>query len=391
MAFSVNTGALGGLALFLDRRDSDLAGARVYLAAHTRLRYGYGLVNVLGNHERVATDISRYLEELSDRFARPLSVRIGAVIHAYDTADARSAERADASLPALHAEPAPSALRAGESPIGPGIFDDVAVPADLLVTPGDHLGDMPYQPSWFDLLSPTSMGRDAIWKVTTIAADAGIIDRPVDPLEVITRPFVGDWAGVLRCAEVFDHLSAMLLASAGDTAQAASAVPAAWTGNAAAGAIGHLHGFQAAQTSAVTILDLIAAEYRQVAAGVADNAKLMEALVTTVVDQACDTALDSATMGVLDLYDVSTKVRDVVKGVQAAIQVANNVSDLVSAGFAIADDAGRRLGVLARIAEMPAMLVAGPVITTGLTNPTRRVTRPVRQDRGWNTPAVHAS
>ena len=142
---------------------------------------------------------------------------------------------------------------------------------------------MPYQPSWFDLLSPTSLARDAIWKLTGVAARVGILDRAYDPFEFIVCPFVGDWAGLLRCAEVFDHVADLLRDEARALNGADAMVAEVWTGNAAAMCRANLGDFSVTlgsgeQSAAASA----AAPTARSPHGVHDNAELLATIVTEI-------------------------------------------------------------------------------------------------------------
>ena len=221
---------------------------------------------------------------------------------------------------------------------------------------------MPYQPSWFDALSPTSIARDAIWKLSEIAAHLGILDRPYDPFEMLVEPFVGDWAGLLRCAEVFGNVSIMADAESGAVLDAKTSVPLVWTGNVAGMAVLNLESFALTLSKAPTALDALATAYREVAYGVQDNANLIEMVITSLIDQAFDGALDAATFGLFDIYDIGVKIRNFAKTLMAAIRIAANVIDLVTAGFAASNDAVNRLGVLRHAPSMPTVPFDAPPI-----------------------------
>ena len=173
MTFSVNTKALAGLPTFLDRRADDLSAAANYLAAYTAI-WPFTLVNMAHVHQRVIAAINSYLLATRLTYAQNDAVRVRAAISSYETSDLRASQRTDAAIAGL--------------------------PRDLRIAP----------PLGRDLLSPTSIVRDAVWRITSIAADIGLLDRPIDPLQEILPPFIGDWAGLLRCADVFDNLGAML-------------------------------------------------------------------------------------------------------------------------------------------------------------------------------------
>jgi hypothetical protein len=77
-----------------------------------------------------------------------------------------------------------------------GAFVDEFEPQDSLKAQPDYNVEMPYQPSWTDLASPTSLLRDAIWAVTGLGKVLGMCDRQYDIFEVVLKPVCGDWAGI---------------------------------------------------------------------------------------------------------------------------------------------------------------------------------------------------
>lgn len=363
MTFSVNTYALAGLPPFFDRRDRDLSRGASYITTHTTLDDGAGLANVLGVHERVITDITSFLRETAGTYAAADAARTRAVLKAYHDSDMRAAARADAAVPFVPADlPKTPPITPAEQGFGPTVFDDRTRPEAALLPPGDHYSDMPYQPSWFDALSPTGIARDAIWRLSQLAADVGFIDRAYDPFEMLVEPFVGDWAGLLRCAEVFTNVHAMMAATATCVRDAKGTVPLVWTGNVAGMAEINLESFATLVSDGIVPLDAIATAYREVAHGVQDNANLLEMIITSLIDETFDGALDAATFGVFDIYDVGVRIRNFAKTLLAAVRIAANVVDLVSAGFAASNDAVNRLGLLRNVPSMPGVPLPVPPI-----------------------------
>lgn len=281
MTFSVNLNALRGLPPFLDRRARDLSAARSYVRDNTILRYGTGLANILKRHEQNISLIAFYLRAAGDGYATTDSTRLRQAIAGYAAADSRAAKRYDATLPEPIATTPNSPVSAG---VGPEVFNDRSDATAALLAPADHRADMPYQPSWYDLLSPTSLVRDLIWKLTSMAAKLGVLDRPYDAFEFFVDPYVGDWAGLLRCAEVFDHVADFLAAEAGDLDYAASETPQVWHGNAAGLCVTNLGSFRAIVADGSAPLRDLAKAYRSVANGVHDNEELMSTALTSLFD-----------------------------------------------------------------------------------------------------------
>lgn len=360
MTFSVNTTALGGLPTFLDRRENDLDAARHYLQTNTTLRYGSGLATVTGQHQAIVGSVNRYLAAASGNYARTDALRLRQAINSYMYADSRAAQRADDALPPWRGATRPSTPAIGgvRAP-GPAIFNDPSTPVAALVPPADHHADMPYQPSWFDLLSPGSTLRDAIWYASGVAARFGLLDQAYDPFEYLVGPYVGDWAGLLRCAEIFERIGDLLVGDALVIDGADGLVPAIWTGNAADMCIANLAGFADCLRGGVAPLRSIAASYRSVAQGVHDNADLLAALLTDLFDYGTGAVLDIETLGLFSAYEVGSVLGNFAKTFRVVLRTAGTCQDIVSAGFSVSDDAAHRLGILTEMASMP--LLTGPV------------------------------
>lgn len=365
MTFSVNLSALGGLPPCLDRRESDLKTARHYLRANTTLRYGSGLATMSGRHEEVVCAIERYLDDAAGNYAGTDALRLREAINAYRYADSRATQRADAALPAWRTAVPPPPPSASSRQLGPAIFEDTDTPTTTLVPPADHHVDMPYQPSWFDLLSPGSTLRDIIWYTSGFAARLGLLERAYDPFECLVGPYVGDWAGLLRCAEVFDRVGDLLTGVASTIAGADELVPRIWTGNAANMCVVNLADFADCLRSGVPPLRSIAVTYRAVAQGVQDNAALLSTLLTDLFDFGAEAAIEAETFGLFGAYEVGSALGDFAKTLHAALGIAGACQDLVSAGFSMSDDIAHRLGILTGTASMPSMIGPVPAIAAG--------------------------
>jgi hypothetical protein len=362
VTFSVNLNALRGLPPLLDRRARDLSAASSYVRDNTILRYGTGFVDIFKRHEQNISLITSYLSATRDGYATSDSTRLRQAIAGYAAADSRAAKRYDATLPEPITTTPSSPVSAH---VGPELFGDRVDATTALLAPADHRADMPYQPSWFDLLSPTSMARDLIWKLTNVAAKLGIVDRPYDPFEFFVDPYVGDWAGLLKCAEVFDNVADFLTAEAGELDYAATETSQVWHGNAAGLCIVNLDGFKAIVADGSQPLRDLAKAYRSVAIGVHDNEELMSTALTSLFDCASESIVDIGTGGLFSAYEIGSTLNNFVRLLRTALHIAGALQDIVSAGFNISDEAVHRLGILNTIVSMPAVGGASPAIPTG--------------------------
>jgi hypothetical protein len=362
VTFSVNTRALAGLPVFFDRRGTDLTDAIEFVTKNTVLS-SFGLANVLGAHQKIILEVTDYLGGLTFDYSDRDAARVRSAIASYNASDERASQRADAAITGLPPNlPNLPALTAAERSYGPAIFDDRRAPTSALITPGDPHADYPYRPSWSDALSPTSIARDAIWRVTSVLANAGLIDRPIDPLESLVKPFVGDWAGLLRSADVFDCLGSMLTMSGECVSDAGQLVPTVWTGNVADMCINNLQSFDGSLARGVTPLARLAATYRRVSAGVRDNANLLETVITNLIDLAADLVLDLATDFIFELFEFGTQTRDFIRTLRAAMRLANSAIDVVNAWLSGVGDFKNQFGFLNSVGGLPSILFPIPAI-----------------------------
>ncbi len=362
MSFSVNLIALRGLPPFLDRRARELASASGYVTAHTHLDYGPGLVDVAGRHRENVRQVTGFLDRAATAYAGDDAIRLRQVTIDYAMSDARAASRADSTLPRVPGGQIDGVITPAERNLGPEIFDDRDHPAADLPVPADHHGDMPYKPGWFDLLSPTSLARDAVWELTGLAARMGILDRAYDPFELIVCPLVGDWAGLLRCAEVFDHVADFVHDEARVIRGVELMVPEVWTGRAAAACRANLGDFSVALGAGQDPLRSAATAYREIAVGVHDNADLLGTVVTEIADLAIETSVNAETWGIFGAYEVGSGLSNLIRSLRAALRIVAKVQDVLNTGMSISDEAMHRLGLMTALLRMPPMSVPAPPI-----------------------------
>jgi hypothetical protein len=361
VSFSVNIKALAGLPAALDRRSGDLEAAQRYLMTYTKIST-FGLADITGVHQRVIAAISKYLVDLDMVYATSDASRVRAVISSYRASDLRAAARADAAIIGLPPGlPQLPPITSDERAYDLSIFEDRRTPLDRLIVPTSHYADYPYQPTWSDVFSPTTVARDVIWRVTSYLANLGLLDRPIDPIEEFVRPFAGDWAGLLRCAEVFTHLGDALPQESACVTDAQQLVSTIWTGNVAGMCTDSLSAFASSLTDGFPPLAALTATYQTVAKGVVANANLMETVVTNLFDLAGGLLVDEVG-GEMDVWGASSQVRDLVRTIRAGVDIVNNVLDLVSAWQSGAESATNKFGVLHMVDHLPSILPAPPIL-----------------------------
>jgi hypothetical protein len=330
MEFSVNIEALAGLPVLLDRRARDLRAGRDYLLDNTRLAIGEGLLNrVVRGHGRVVGEVETFLLDAAGPYAERQADRIRGAIGSYRRVDAAAAARIDASLP-LSPLPDRPAHRADPSAAA-AIFEDGAEPSAHLRPPPDYTSRFPYQPDYTDLVSPSSVGRDAVWCVTSLAAKFGLLDRGYDPFEAFVKPVSGDWAGLYACGDVFDNLALELAESGGSVAAATRPLDQVWTGNAADGCGRFLDHFGHTLAASTGPLSAIAKEYRAAAQGAADLGELIGTLLSELLDHTAFALLNATTEGAFTLPQLLDDLRVVVRAVKKLIDMVSAVDATLTA------------------------------------------------------------
>ncbi len=363
MSFSVNLIALRGLPPFLDRRGRELTTAADYTVANTSLDYGPGLVDIAGRHENNIRLVTAFLRRIALTYADVDAALLSQVVADYANSDTRAAARTDNTLPTVPGGDTSGALTAAERALGPEVFADTgASPTSQLAHPAGHHLDLPYQPSWFDVLSPTSLARDAVWKLSGVAAALGILDRAYDPFDFIVCPVVGDWAGLMRCAEVFDHVADLLRDEAGAVRGVDGMVAEVWTGHAAAMCRANLGDFRVTLASGEAPLRSAAAAYRAIAQGVHDNAELMATVVTEIADFAIEQSINTETWGLLSAYELGSGISNFIRSLKAALRIVGKVQDIVTTGMNVSHEAMHRLGVMSTVVRMPPVTSPNPRI-----------------------------
>lgn len=361
MEFSVNSTALTGLVQMLDRRWQDYESGRSYLKGNAHFSVlSAGVLNAIyGTHQRIVNEIDAFLAAAAEGFAGPCSTAVAEANSLYRHSDRTAAARIDATVPAPSAaQPCPTApagaAGAGaagraDPTLGPEIFTDPVCPSVWYQKPPDHRSDHPYQFSCFDAFSPSSWGREAIWKVTGLAAKFGVLDRPYDVLSEAVEPLCGDWAGFLACADVYDNIAGAIDDTVSCVAAGEHAVGRVWTGNAADACAQDLGTFTADLNTAVAPLHQTAATYRQVAEGVYLQAEAVAAILTMLLDNMIEKALEPLTGGAIEPFEVMTEITDlmrVAEKIREVVALVNKARDVASATMDSASSGLSGFGVL---------------------------------------------
>lgn len=261
MGFTVDTAALAGLPKLLDRLGDDARAGHVYLSKYTNLHGGEGILNrLLGGHREVVAKVGKFFTTVEGPVAGRLSTEVQIAVNYYRRTDISTAAVFDATLPAVQVAGLP--VVAGAGPAG---FGDRVEPQSALVPPKDYSGTFGLEQTFPPLLSPAGMAREVIWKVTELATRLGILDRPYDPYMEYVRPFVGDWAGLRACADVFEHLGTAARDMSTNVYGAAIGTRIAWQGNASDSCQNVLKKTEIALREADAPLGKLAEQYKDVA------------------------------------------------------------------------------------------------------------------------------
>lgn len=297
MGFSVDPDAVAALAKQPDRLAEHAKQGESYVAKSTDLDLtGEGLINLIsGGHSQVQEQVDRFLTTLAHPTASSTAATLDSAAKHYRSMDAASARELDATYPSSDV----AAVEQGAERIraAAGAFEDVADPTVRYRPPADYNEEMPFEPHWSDLASPTSLLRDAIWKVTDAAASVGICDRAYDPFEVFLKPVVGDWAGMRGCADVFRNVGAALADMADNTGWSARGISDVWTGNAADSCQTYLFVLAKSLESAKQPLEQIAQEYEDAAVGAQRLSSSIGSLLSDISDAALAAVASAAVSG----------------------------------------------------------------------------------------------
>jgi hypothetical protein len=358
MSFSVNAGALPGLSDLMRRRWQDLTDGRDYVARNTRVDAGQaGILNAIwGAHEKIVHGVEDFLGLAADGYAAPYASAIVEAAAYYRQTDSRAVARLDATLspvddPGKHGA---GAARADPA-LGASAFADRTRPGDRYLLPADHQAEYRYGFSNLDTLSPTSDIRELIWKVSEIAVDLGLLAHPYDVIDEAVKPFSGDWTAFAACADVFQHLAEALGDAGGCVLDGVRLLPGVWTGNAADQCATGLARFAGDLSAAVGPLTETAHAYTSTAEQVRAHGEALAALLTILIDEVVEAALDAASGGLLLELQVATTVDDVVSTILKMRRVVAAAWD-VGRAFVENGSAGTAsLGILHDSHPLPAL------------------------------------
>jgi hypothetical protein len=365
MKLSVNAAALPGLAALMDRRWEDLNEGRDYLIRNTRIVAGEaGILNwIWGQHEKIVAATGDFLGTAADGYAAPYGHAVLEAAAYYRYTDAQAAARLDASLtpvddPGKH----DGGLARSDPSLDSATFTDRMCPGDRYAQPADHHVEAPYTFGALDTLSPTSEVRELVWQVSQIAVDLGLLDRPYDVIEEAVKPFSGDWAAFAGCADTFQHIAEALNDASDCVVGGVTTIPRVWVGNAADRCAMGLTRFAADLGAAVDPLLATAEAYSSTAEQVRAHAEVLAALLTILIDEVIEAALDALSGGVLEVFQVATTVEDTVQTVLKMRRVVAAAWDLARSFVESGSVSTASLGILRDNHPLPTLVADLPTL-----------------------------
>jgi hypothetical protein len=300
--FFMDHSAVRGLHTMLDEATDYCRETERFIEKHSELDRPdtFGLFQSLyERHADVVDQAASWFHKAADPVMATTADKIGVAIQRFEhTENANTAavidagvptriDTVDVSLPAWDRTQIPTET----TPIGDvtGAFQWIQIPDQPLRDVDDHLDDpnLRYHPTAWDLLSgPATWARDIVITVSEFLAWLDFIDNPVDPLEELVKPVVGDWAGMQRFVDV--------LHQAGDAAErtglgidrARHMLEPVWRGRSADACVVWLGAVAQPLRDVPNELDAMADQYEAAVKGIIAFRTLLYDLVTSCIDTA---------------------------------------------------------------------------------------------------------
>lgn len=353
MGFAVKPEAVSALGNQQERLQQDATKGKSYVADNTDLSWdGEGLINhIAGDHQAVQEQVENFLGKLADPTASDTEEALNNAAQYYRKTDDARAEALDNTYDKSEVGKAKQGGRDVDSKVG--AFQDVAEPEDRYKPPKDYNSDFPYEPHWSDLASPSTLLRDAIYKVTEAATALGICDRAYDPFEVLLKPVCGDWAGMRACADVFRNVGDATTDMATNLRWSTQGLEDEWKGNAADSCEVHLLNLAKALEGAKQPLRKIAQEYENCAKGANELSSSIGVLLADVSDAALTAAASAGITALAGSTGVGlpialvvgaftlSRVYKVVKAVKDALDLIARIKATVDTFSSAANDFGQ--------------------------------------------------
>lgn len=282
--FRVDYKSVNKIAAQQEDLSADASAGRGYIEKGTDIPFnGEGVINFLAKGHRDTCALAELFHDtLATKVATPSATDFSEAADYYHRVNAAAAEKLDRTYPPSDAGEAKKGLKALEADGAP--FTDLCEPTERYTPPGDYSADHAYEPQLVDMFSVTSLFRDAIWGITSIAAQLGMIDRPYDVMESIVKPISGDWAGLRACADVYDNVGSALGDMAKNVQWSGQRLGDVWTGNAADSAEVYLFALAKSLADAEAPFHELAEQYKMASEGAAELGKIVGGLLCDLVD-----------------------------------------------------------------------------------------------------------
>ncbi|GGN85979.1 hypothetical protein GCM10010112_67010 [Actinoplanes lobatus] len=362
MRFDVDLAAMESLRKLLERGSEDASSMRSYWEGNAGIDFlGEGVINLIQrSDDHVESSIGSYLDTLAGRTMPGLAEAIDMAARHYRATDQAAAASIDSALPGANV----TAAADGDVPIAfdyyrpAPSFSDAADPGARLAGLPNFNQRMPYQPSWTDLSSPTSLLRDAIWSVTWLGMKLGVCDRQYDIAEVVLKPVLGDWAGMKATGVTMVNLSNAIVDLHSNLGRAILGIRGSWEGNAADAAVANLHEVRKSLLRTATALLKIGKEYDDAAEGCYDMSGTIGNILSDITDAAVAAAAGAAATGALTASGAGvpialllgaftvTKVYRVCKEVYTMIKIIADMVSRVNAAVSAVDASAGDFGIL---------------------------------------------
>jgi hypothetical protein len=301
--YYMNATAVRGLGNMLDQATGYCRNTAEFIEKHSELERRENFFNWFESlhaaHPAVVDQAASWFRKAADPVMATTASKIDTTVQRFERTESANAaavvdagvpsriDTVDVSLPPWDKTQIPTETTSIGDATGP--FQWVQDPAGPVRGVDDHLDDpqLRYNPTAWDLISgPNAVARTTIIEVSKFLAWLGWIPHPVDPLDELVKPVVGDWAGLQRFADV--------LRQAGDAAErtglgidrARHMLEPVWRGRSADACVVWLGAVATPLRDAPDALDAMADEYERAVQGAVAFRNLLYDLLGSCIDAA---------------------------------------------------------------------------------------------------------
>lgn len=350
----------------LDRAREDVGAGKTHLAKFMDFQGGEGVINQLTQgHQDAYRALDDWLGKLGDPTLTTVSGAVTGAAAYYERTDQGSAKSLDSTYPETYV----TEIREHtgyvpiEPPEGTGSFQDVSEPQQHLSEPKDYRAELDGTPDWWDTFSPMAQIGNAIEVVTGVAAWMGLLDHAIDPQAEIVKPWVGDWAGIRRAADVLRNVGHGLSGVSTNVKWGSQGSEQVWQGNAGDGAAVYLMNLAKPLEEAWGPIDELAGKYVQASE---EMVKLRDAVVgvlNAIGDAAIEAAISAGVAGgsastgvgapiavIAGLYG-SYKIYRVVEGIREIFGIIGQIDTMIK----VVQAAQTKYGTIQNGVKLPAL------------------------------------